>query len=897
MKLLYFGDRHNRISTPENRIDDFLKTMYLKDQEIIKIGKKYEVKAYLQPGDFWDTPNPPLDYASSVISKWFNIDVFEILNQIVNSGALNKDSLNKLKDFIPMVGVVGNHELFGNNINTLPKTMIGFMEKLGLIRFATKDNPYIIETEDGLTVAITGTHYHLDIDSPSHIDDYVVDKKLGDYHIHIVHGMLSDKSMGKLIRHTTIDQIRHTKADLTISGHDHIGFPLTQIDGKYFVNTGAIPRLSNDVKEIARKPKVLLIDISKDNGLQLKEVYLKTGLDGNIVLDRKKINAKKEKQIKLEEFKKAVRDAGLIKKTDISEIIRDIADNKNLTDSIRDDVVNRVSEKIKAMDGGLEEILPEAYIDRIVIENFMSHQYTEIEPSRGFNIFVGESRQGKSAVLRALDWVYESRPLGKAFIRKGSEYAKVTLYLSNGYIVSRYIEAKRGGKNGYFITNPKTGDTEFHNTKILPEVQKLLGFTLFKVDDKDLQFNINFLKQGAGWFLIGDQFSAPTKAKIIGAIYGTQYADAVIRDLELEERRLNEKMKDTVEEYQKLDNFIKEYEYLPELKKSINSIEKLINETKTLEERRNNIEKILNEREQLKNNIRECEEEIKELNNINKAHELLYVTQKEMERKIRINDVLSKYEEYSTYLKNSTYVANLLGNVSQWQKQFEETSTLFERRNTLEFVIQKRNELLKNIKEEEEIIKLTANTPAVRKLFKETTSLNERYQMLNKLIETRCSIVSNIKEQEEIIKQTCFTEKAESILLQINKDIVKRNELVENVQKVDKLQSEKEKLEKWVKGCEKILKYTQHNEQARITIDNIKSLIEKKSDIAETLESREKLVNEINKLNLEIDKYSKKLEGDVKRYQEVLEKAGKCPVCLGTIDKATINRIVDNYLN
>jgi exonuclease SbcC len=201
--------------------------------------------------------------------------------------------------------------------------MIGFMEKLGLVRFATKENPYIITTEDGLKVAVTGAHFHLDIDYPENIDDYIVEEKLGDYHIHIVHGMLSDKSMGGVIRHTLIDQIKHTKADLTIAGHNHIGFPLTEVDGKYFVNPGAIPRLSNDVKEIARKPKVLLIDITRENGLKLKEIYLQDVQDGEIVLDRAKIEAKKDANEQIEEYKKAIRDAKVEKKADITEIINE----------------------------------------------------------------------------------------------------------------------------------------------------------------------------------------------------------------------------------------------------------------------------------------------------------------------------------------------------------------------------------------------------------------------------------------------------------------------------------------------------------------------------------------------------------------------------------------------
>ena len=73
---------------------------------------------------------------------------------------------------------------------------------------------------------------------------------MGDYHIHIVHGTFMDKSYGKKFKHTTISEISHkTKADLTINGHDHIGYELVNIDNKLFINPGSPFRLSAEKKK------------------------------------------------------------------------------------------------------------------------------------------------------------------------------------------------------------------------------------------------------------------------------------------------------------------------------------------------------------------------------------------------------------------------------------------------------------------------------------------------------------------------------------------------------------------------------------------------------------------------------------------------------------------------
>lgn len=54
-------------------------------------------------------------------------------------------------------------------------------------------------------------------------------------------------------------------------------------------------------------------------------------------------------------------------------------------------------------------------IKSIRLANFQSHKDTRIEFSPGVNVIVGPSRNGKTAVLRALRWVVENRPSGDEF--------------------------------------------------------------------------------------------------------------------------------------------------------------------------------------------------------------------------------------------------------------------------------------------------------------------------------------------------------------------------------------------------------------------------------------------------------------------------------------------------
>jgi len=58
-------------------------------------------------------------------------------------------------------------------------------------------------------------------------------------------------------------------------------------------------------------------------------------------------------------------------------------------------------------------------INRLTIKGFQSHNDTEIKLSSGVNVLVGNTNAGKSAVLRALQWIVFNRPSGTRFVNAG----------------------------------------------------------------------------------------------------------------------------------------------------------------------------------------------------------------------------------------------------------------------------------------------------------------------------------------------------------------------------------------------------------------------------------------------------------------------------------------------
>lgn len=680
MKFLYFGDMHEQPGSPKSRTDNYRETMDAKIKEIQMLGRKHNIRAFLQPGDFLNKPKYDYEFLTEVINRWSSVDVYELMKMLMTNKVTPADVSKRLVDYTPILGAVGNHELYGESMASYPKTSLAFLESIGFMHFPTKDKPFIFTDEDGLTVAVTATNYDIGMDNPDRINDYIVEEKKGDIHIHIVHGYLTNKDMGEMFPHTVIDAIaKKTKADLTISGHDHIGFPLTEVDGKYFVNSGAIPRLTNDKKEMKRRPKVLLIEATKEAGLSVKSIYLKSAPAGEAVLSREEIEHKNGLQAKMEEIKSIVNKANVKSGNNITEVIASIADNDEIDDRVKEASIKRVTEKMDAIKQQAKSFSPYK-VTKIVLENFQSHVYTELPVSEGLNVFVGTSGAGKSAIMRAFSWVFENEGKNpRRFIHKGKNFAKVSLYLSNGTVVSRVVEAKASGKNGYEVYNPQTGTVDEHNTKSLPLIQEVLGFTKLDIDT-DKAVPLNFQRQGEGWFFIGDGFTPSTRAKVIGAVYQTHFVDAVLKDLEADNKRLNIVKKEKEASLDETIEKMAQYEHLPTLKKNIAILERKMAQLEELEHKRSELKDKYDTLCHIDEQITKTEGVVSRLAFIDEAQTKLNALQSKFLVRNSLHEKVCRLTEMKTEAASVIAVLATLKQVEQARAKMEQvTARLVER--------------------------------------------------------------------------------------------------------------------------------------------------------------------------------------------------------------------------
>ena len=122
-------------------------------------------------------------------------------------------------------------------------------------------------------------------------------------------------------------------------------------------------------------------------------------------------------------------------------------------------------------------------IKQLTISNFQSHKKTELSFDDGINVIIGQSDSGKSAIIRALNWVANNKPSGEAFRSKWGGDTKATLSteLHSDY-QQTVIRSKEKTKNTYSISDPN-GITSFASfgQNVPQEIKELLNFSSLNI--------------------------------------------------------------------------------------------------------------------------------------------------------------------------------------------------------------------------------------------------------------------------------------------------------------------------------------------------------------------------------------------------------------------------------
>lgn len=215
-------------------------------------------------------------------------------------------------------------------------------------------------------------------------------------------------------------------------------------------------------------------------------------------------------------------------------------------------------------------------IKYVKIKNFLSHKDTTIKFSSGVNAVIGDSDCGKSAVIKALDWVINNKPSGDEFVSwwAGKEPTSVEIGI-NGHKV---IRQRTKSTNTYQLDK---GDLYKAFGQGVPEdIQKVLNI-------KD----VNVHRQPDSPFLLSE--TSGKVALYINKIANLEKMQNSETEIGLQVKRKRSKLTVSEDELTEKKKEEKEFDWINKADEYLVILETLQNRRNNLSNKRNSVRALL----------------------------------------------------------------------------------------------------------------------------------------------------------------------------------------------------------------------------------------------------------------------------------------------------------------
>jgi len=267
-------------------------------------------------------------------------------------------------------------------------------------------------------------------------------------------------------------------------------------------------------------------------------------------------------------------------------------------------------------------------IIRITIHNFQPYRHIVLDLSPGINAIVGYSQAGKTAIIRALEWVIKNRPMGFRFHHKYTkeDVTYVEVLFDNNISITRY----KSKKENLYIVKTQKETTKYRAGTTIPDVvAKLINMS-----------DINIQEQLDPHFLISN--SGPEISRAINSITNAEDADGWIKQLTRRSAAIKMQLKMVREEYASTARQVQKYKGIERAGKLIIKFHRAEKRRLKLEEEYSNIENILAEIEDTEIEIKRYKAYLKAGNVLDKMELVIRKIERLLEEKDLLFDILQE---------------------------------------------------------------------------------------------------------------------------------------------------------------------------------------------------------------------------------------------------------------
>lgn len=749
MKFIYLTDIHIRGTSPINRTDVYTFSILNKLREIGTVIKQKRIDFILCGGDLFDLPS--------------------VSNKLLCSVA---DIFKSYK--VPILVIPGNHDIVGQNIDTLEHTSLGILASTGVIHLLSRNNSPKVLRKTNDKVSITGQEFTPDLDSLITKDtDYLITRDETALNILVSHSMVVDKPF--IGNFTLIDEL-NSNADLLLTGHYHPDRFEKKVNNTLVLKPRAVGRKDATVHNMTYKPEYIILTVK---GKELINYEFCSFECARLDVFKEVQNTNEN----IEQFTTLIEelDRDKWKSFDVKNMIRNIAREMHIDKNIIDmafDEITQASLEIKEEDF-FNDFIPingNQYITSVDITNFQSHSHTSINLDKGLNALIGASHCGKTAIIRAIVWCLYNEPRGTDFIKEGSKTTKVKVIFNTG----NSIERVRSHTENYYLVNGKklTG----FGTNLPIDVINASQMPKYKIG-KNL-CSINFSSQLEQPFLLS--LSTGDRATSIGSITHTDIIDSSVINISKNINSMQRDNKKYQDELKELDIELSKFSSLQEEKQLIIDTEQKLLKIDELSNEMNLIFEFISKKKEIQNNLNKINqkialfstdidiqrmEEIRDILLLAKRHEIVKnnislcvsipcdINTKELDR------LYSEYLEIKTLNYNYQKTTLDLARVPHYNElnlDIHFIENKLKEVNYIEETLNKRNNLINAISSIKEK-KLDIDTDTIQKLYEECKFLYMTIKEVN-------TIKDKIKEIDE---ETIILNKHKAELILKYKELIK----------------------------------------------------------------------------------------------------------------------------
>lgn len=270
-------------------------------------------------------------------------------------------------------------------------------------------------------------------------------------------------------------------------------------------------------------------------------------------------------------------------------------------------------------------------IKSITLKNIQAHKNSKLEFDKGINAIIGTSNNGKSSIIRALNWNRYNRPLGIDNLAshwivddKGNLKEEMSVTIENDFGT---VVRKRTKNENQYIVNDK--ELNVVKSDVPVEVEQTLNLS-----------ETNIQNQQDSPFLLSE--TSGKVAEYFNRIVRLDIIDKVLTKAETTRRRTNQ-------EIQVLENNIKENEKKLEDFSWLDTVEKLLDKIERVSVKNTQLKQV---EKDLSNKITVYKNQLCNQRNLTDSKEILNTLEQEINKNNELKESYSELESEISKFKN-----------------------------------------------------------------------------------------------------------------------------------------------------------------------------------------------------------------------------------------------------